>query len=147
MLAVLDGSVPLTAGDRAILDEAAAAEKSIVLLNKADLPAAFELPAALRISAKTGAGLDELEARVAELFPPETGVAAGEVLTSARQADAVSRALDYLHETLSAMDGGVAPDAVLTELEGALGALGELSGRSVREDVTNGIFARFCVGK
>ena len=147
VLVVLDGSVPLTAGDRAILDEAAAAEKSIVLLNKSDRPAAFELPAALRISAKTGAGLDKLEARVAELFPPETGVAAGEVLTSARQADAVSRALDYLHETLSAMDGGVAPDAVLTELEGALGALGELSGRSVREDVTNGIFARFCVGK
>ena len=55
--------------------------------------------------------------------------------------------LDYLRETLAAMDEGFAPDAVLTELEGALGALGELSGRSVREDVTNGIFARFCVGK
>ena len=147
VIAVLDGSAPLEAGDRAILDEAAAAERSIVLLNKSDLPAAFELPGALRISARTGEGLDALEARVAELFPPEKGVSAGEVLTSARQADAVSRALDYLRETLAAMDEGFAPDAVLTELEGALGALGELSGRSVREDVTNGIFARFCVGK
>lgn len=147
VIAVLDGSTPLEEGDRAILDEAAAAERSIVLLNKSDLPAAFELPGALRISARTGEGLDALEARVAELFPPEKGVSAGEVLTSARQADAVSRALDYLRETLAAMDEGFAPDAVLTELEGALGALGELSGRSVREDVTNGIFARFCVGK
>ena len=147
VIAVLDGSAPLEAGDRAILDEAAAAQRSIVLLNKSDLPAAFELPGALRISARTGEGLDALEARVAELFPPEKGVSAGEVLTSARQADAVSRALDYLRETLAAMDEGFAPDAVLTELEGALGALGELSGRSVREDVTNGIFARFCVGK
>ena len=42
---------------------------------------------------------------------------------------------------------GIAPDAVLTEVEGALAALGELSGRTVREDVTNGIFSRFCVGK
>ena len=45
------------------------------------------------------------------------------------------------------MEYGLAPDAVLTEIEGALGALGELSGRTVREDVTNGIFSRFCVGK
>ena len=35
----------------------------------------------------------------------------------------------------------------LTETEGAMQALGELTGRSVREDVTNRIFARFCVGK
>ena len=39
------------------------------------------------------------------------------------------------------------PDIVLTETEGAMQALGELSGRSVREDVTNRIFQRFCVGK
>ena len=48
---------------------------------------------------------------------------------------------------MGAMDAGVTPDAVLTEIEGALTALGELSGRIVREDITNGIFARFCVGK
>lgn len=147
VLAVLDGSKPLDEGGRAILAEAERAERAIVLLNKSDLPHAFELAGALRISAKTGAGLDALEARVAELFPPEEGTSAGEVLTSARQADAVSRALDYLAQTLTAMDAGFAPDAVLTELEGALFALGELSGRRVREDVTNGIFARFCVGK
>ena len=40
-----------------------------------------------------------------------------------------------------------APDAVLTESEEAMAALGELSGRTVRDDITEQIFARFCVGK
>ncbi len=147
VLAVLDGSQPLTDEDYAVLRQAEAAENAIVVLNKADLPPAFERPGALRLSAKTFEGLDELERRVRALFPPEKGLAVGEVLTSARQAEAVGRALDYLRAADEAMQLGFAPDVVLTELEGALNALGELSGRRVREDITSGIFARFCVGK
>lgn len=45
------------------------------------------------------------------------------------------------------MNTGATPDIVLTETEGAMAALGELTGRSIREDVTNRIFQRFCVGK
>ena len=45
------------------------------------------------------------------------------------------------------LDAGVTPDAVLTDVEGAVEALGELSGRNIREDVVARIFARFCVGK
>ena len=61
--------------------------------------------------------------------------------------DRVKRALDYLDAALEAMGCGATPDIVLTETEGAMSALGELSGRTVREDVTNRIFQRFCVGK
>jgi len=42
---------------------------------------------------------------------------------------------------------GATPDIVLTETETAMAALGELSGRTVRADITNRIFERFCVGK
>ena len=42
---------------------------------------------------------------------------------------------------------GVTPDAVLTEAEEAMSAIGELTGASILEDITNRIFARFCVGK
>lgn len=42
---------------------------------------------------------------------------------------------------------GITPDALLTDVEEALSALGELTGASVREDVTARIFQRFCVGK
>ena len=47
----------------------------------------------------------------------------------------------------SAMEMSVTPDAVLTEIEDALGAIGEITGRTMRDDVTDRIFSRFCVGK
>jgi tRNA modification GTPase len=147
VLAVLDGSTPLTREDEGVLAAAQAAPRAIILQSKADLPIQWTQTDAISVSAKTGQGLDTLEKAVADLFPPDTGTAPGEVLTNPRQADAVSRALEYIRAAIEAMDSGITPDAVLTEVEGALTALGELSGRTVREDITNGIFARFCVGK
>ena len=148
VIAVLDGSQPLSEEDHAILAQAESAPHHLVLVNKNDLPAAFELPAgALSVSAATGAGLREAERAVAALFPTGERELDGEILTSARQADAVKRALEYVRSARAAMEEGVFPDAVLTEIEGAMSALGELTGRTVREDITNGIFSRFCVGK
>ena len=98
------------------------------------------------VSARTGEGLDALERVIRGLFPlPQ--VPAGEILTNARQAEAVGRALESLRAARAAMELGCTPDIVLTECETAMSALGELSGRSVREDVTARIFERFCVGK
>ena len=84
--------------------------------------------------------------KVKALFPLPN-VPAGEILTNARQAEAVARALEHLASALDAMERGLTPDIILTESEGAMLALGELSGKTVREDVTNRIFSRFCVGK
>jgi tRNA modification GTPase len=147
VLVVLDGSAPLTTEDEAALEASCAAPKALVLQNKADLPQQWSRTDAILLSAKTGQGLEALEAAVAALFPPDAATPPGQVLTNPRQADAVSRALEYIQAALEAMDAGITPDAILTEVEGALSALGELSGRTVREDITNGIFARFCVGK
>ena len=74
-------------------------------------------------------------------------VPAGEILTNARQAEAVSGALEYLRAALDALQLGATPDIVLTEAEGSMNAIGELTGRTIREDVTERIFSRFCVGK
>ena len=101
---------------------------------------------AVSLSALTGEGLDELTRAVEALYPlPE--LPAGEILTNLRPAEAVGRALDYLCAAEEAMSSGQTPDVVLTETEGAMGALGELTGRTVREDITDRIFERFCVGK
>ena len=59
----------------------------------------------------------------------------------------IGRALESLRAAREAMLLGVTPDAVLTEAEEAMAAIGELTGASIREDITNRIFARFCVGK
>ena len=98
------------------------------------------------LSARERTGLDALSKAVEAAFPvPVT--AAGEILTNARQADAVGRAADALGGAVAALRQGFPPDAVLTECEAALSALAELTGRSVRADITEGIFSRFCVGK
>ncbi len=147
-LILLDGSEPLAPEDEAVLTAAKAAKHVLVLRTKSDLPpASWQREDTLPISSRTGDGLAALEAAVAGLYPPDAAVPVGQMLTNPRQADAVARALDYIRAAVDAMDAGVFPDAVLTEIEGALAALGELSGRVVREDITNGIFARFCVGK
>lgn len=150
VIAVVDGSGEITDEDREVIAQAEAAPKGIVVLSKRDIaePDA-EITTALPVvslSSVTGEGMDELERVIAEQFPlPE--VPAGEILTNVRQADAVKRAIEYMRSALDAMRAGMTPDIVLTETEGAMSALGELSGRTVREDVTNRIFQRFCVGK
>lgn len=150
VIAVVDGSGEITDEDREVIAQAEAAPKGIVVLSKRDIaePDA-EITTALPVvslSSVTGDGMDELERVIAEQFPlPE--VPAGEILTNVRQADAVKRAIEYMRSALDAMRAGMTPDIVLTETEGAMSALGELSGRTVREDVTSRIFQRFCVGK
>ena len=60
---------------------------------------------------------------------------------------ALVRAGKAIDCVLSSMDAGMTPDAVLLDVESAMQALGEVTGRVVREDITNEIFSRFCVGK
>ena len=150
VIAVVDGGGEVTEEDMEIIHAAEHARKGLVVLSKADLghvcpPPETVLPC-VTVSSVTGQGLDELEAAIKALFPlPQ--VPAGEILTNARQAEAISRALESMDAAFAAMNDGCTPDIVLTETEEAMSAIGELTGRSVREDVTNRIFERFCVGK
>ena len=152
-IAVFDAAHPLDEDDRQVIDAAQAAQVRIAVLNKSDLPAAVQ-PEALAarfdavcvLSAKERTGLASLERAVAEHFPAPDAPA-GEILTNARHAEAIGRALESLRAAREAMLQGVTPDAVLTEAEEAMSAIGELTGASIREDITNRIFARFCVGK
>ncbi len=99
------------------------------------------------VSSVTGAGLDKLSDAVAALFPAGTPRPGEGFLTNARQEDAVRRALEAVRRAASALREGLTPDAVLTDAEEALDAVGELTGRSAREEIVDAIFSRFCVGK
>lgn len=122
-------------------------------MNKCDLPRHPDAAAltgrfdtVLSVSARENLGLDALTRAIAALFP--TGVPAdGALLTNARQADAVSRALSAVTDAHDALQNGMTPDAVLTDCEAALEALGELNGKHIRDDLVDTIFSRFCVGK
>ncbi len=152
-LLVLDRSQALTEEDETAIAVARQVPECFVVLNKCDLPAVVDEEALRRhfasvscISAKTGEGLAALTEKIEALYAVAGGTA-GEVLTNARQAEAVSRALEAVRRAGEALAAGMTPDVILTEGEQALEALGELNGKSLREDLVATIFSRFCVGK
>ena len=154
VLAVFDGSAPLGPEDEAVIMEAKAAPAAVALLNKEDLPRLAdrqrleqEFDTVLSVSARTGAGLEELENALEKLLGAEEPLNAGEILTNERQYDAVFRAESAVRRASEALRAGFTPDAVLTDAEEALAALGEVSGRTLREDLVEAVFSRFCVGK
>ena len=158
VLAVVDGSVPPTAEDLEVLRLAAKAPRWIAVFSKCDLwdtkarsvgvIGQVGTPAAtVSLSAVTGQGLDRLEAAVAVLFPAGEAPDSGGLLTDQRQEEAARRARDAVRRAKEALDAGLTPDAILTDAEEALDALGELTGRTAKEEIVSRIFSRFCVGK
>ena len=167
ILLVKDGAVEVCPENRAYLEAEARLLNQVAetgkpwlcIESKCDLtgPRAFSLglirqdannPAAcLCVSSVTGQGLDRLEEAVAALFPPGSSEEAGSLLTDQRQEEAASRALAAVRRAREALEGGLTPDAVLTDAEEALDAVGELTGRTAREEIVQRIFSRFCVGK
>lgn len=150
VVAVFDASRPWDSEDDAVLAAAKLADRAIYVLSKGDLPPVMDtalLPDTVLISSATGEGIDGLVSAISALFPRGSDTAAGEILTNQRQAEAVSRACSALGSAADALALGFTPDAVLVGVEEAIAALGELSGKHVREDVTVRIFERFCVGK
>ena len=148
---VCDGSKPLDQEDEAIIDLCLEHRNAIALINKADLGRqveASDLPfmAVIYVCAKTGEGLDQLADMVDAMFEGETPCD-GSILTNARQYDAIRRAYEAMESALKALRSGLTPDAVLTDVEAAMEAMGEVTGATVREDITARIFERFCVGK
>jgi tRNA modification GTPase len=108
---------------------------------KTDLEALWNDPAALPVSALTGAGLPELRGAVLQALLRDSG--RQEVwLGSQRQQDAARRALEHVRAAVDLPD-----DLASYELEEALRALSELTGRDAQEDVIDGVFRNFCVGK
>jgi len=148
---VCDGSKPLTEDDEAVIDFCSDHEHAIALINKSDLGNAVEpgdLPFmyVINICAKTGDGLELLADVVDEMFEGEAPCD-GSILTNARQFDAIRRAYEAMLSALKGLKLGLTPDAVLTDVEESMEAMGEVTGATVREDITARIFERFCVGK
>ena len=151
LLFVCDGSKPLTEEDQAVIDVCLDHPNAIALINKSDLgsciaPSDLPFMTIISICAKTGEGLDQLADMVDELFAGELPCD-GSILTNTRQFDACRRAYEAMLSALQGLKLGLTPDAVLTDVELAMEAMGEVTGATVREDITARIFERFCVGK
>ncbi|HEY2955633.1 MAG TPA: tRNA uridine-5-carboxymethylaminomethyl(34) synthesis GTPase MnmE [Candidatus Eisenbacteria bacterium] len=158
VLWVVDGSAALAPEDRWIA-ERLRGKRVLVALNKRDLPArtgAADVAALLdgepwrmvAVSAARGEGLEELRSSLADLLGAGERHGGHAVsLGNLRHAEALARAREALARARAAGEGGAPGEIVALELREGLGAIGEVTGRTVGEDLLDRIFSRFCIGK
>ncbi|MBE6896407.1 MAG: tRNA uridine-5-carboxymethylaminomethyl(34) synthesis GTPase MnmE [Ruminococcaceae bacterium] len=151
ILAVFDVSDEAVFDDEELLAAINASNaKKIAVFNKTDIVSADNITvenfdARVNISAKTGDGIEELEKAIAELFPMGSEGEESIMLSNVRQYECLVSAQ---REITHALDNiGITPDALLSDIERAVEALGEMTGKTVSEEIIDNIFSRFCVGK
>ena len=146
VLWILDASEGITPEDAAL--EAQLAERRVLRVgNKVDLGDRLSSgDPALRISAATGEGLEDLEAAVVASLGAD--VSPDTILVSnVRHQEKLRAATAALERAIDASDQGFDQAAVALDLKLAAEALGEITGETVTEETITQIFARFCVGK
>jgi tRNA modification GTPase len=131
------------------------AEKTLVVLNKVDLPspetclpAKLDGCAVLKVSALTGQGFEALTAaivRLADRFQPDTGSEA--IAINARHARALTQAREGLAAARVKLTQNGPVELLASDLRGVLAAFGEISGKVDNERMLDQLFATFCIGK
>jgi tRNA modification GTPase len=149
-LVVLDARAP-EAGRAELLAAVAGVPTRLWLLNKSDLPGVAARPAgmddALQVSARTGAGLDQLHERLRTLWQGRSADATEGAFTArARHVDALRRAADELAAARHAL-AAESLDLAAEALRAGHEALGEITGRVAPDDLLGHIFSSFCIGK
>ena len=151
VIAVFDGSEPLSETDRDIL-ERIKNRRHIIVINKSDLPEKIDLKYInddniLFVSANTGDGVEKIREKLIEMFKLGGLGEGSHLFANERQRSLCVKAKSFLTQALSAIDGGFTLDAVTVCIDSALNELLALSGERATEAVVNDVFSRFCVGK
>ena len=153
ILAVFDGSEPLTREDLA-LAQRCAGRPAIALVNKEDKPTQFDaeiiagdFAMVLPVCCQEEGSRRVIAAAVARLLGTNNIDPHAASLSGQRQLAAATRARDAVAGALDAVSGGFGLDAVSVCVDDALAALCDLTGENASENVINEVFERFCVGK
>lgn len=146
VLLVRDRSVPLTEGARRMEEEVrGVARRTLLVLNKSDLPAAGVVGDGVEVSARTGEGLERLVEEVGRVLAEET---AGEVLLGSERVERLVWELGgRLEAVVRGLKAGGYRDIVSEEAAAAEEVLERLRGRGCEVDVLDAVFAKFCIGK
>ena len=123
-------------------------DRALLVVNKADLlrepePVAIDGQAVIKVSAKTGRGLDALTRALATLAAAGLESGADVVVTRARH----RQALEECHLALLRAAGAGQPELKAEDLRLGVRELGRITGRVDVEDVLDLIFKEFCIGK
>ena len=157
LFAVFDNSREFDSEDEALLSEISKLEsEKIAIINKSDLTEKFDRTkldgifshVIFTTTANEATTVSALREAVEELFTDGSiSVGRDAIVFSARQHAAITAALDSLGAAEEDLSLGFAQDAVSGHIERAIGAIGELDGRQVGEEIVADIFSKFCVGK
>ncbi len=156
LLIMFDSSQSLTEEDRELL-RAAKIRKSILVLNKIDLPIVttpVDLHAdapqkpVVQTSLLDGKGVEELKSAVhQELLEGEAIWGDSPIVTNVRHYDALRRGRLALGHAIESFTQQMPPDLVAVDVRSSLDCLGEIAGKTTTEDILGRIFSQFCVGK
>ena len=152
VLLVLDGSEDLHDTDRELI-ERSALQNTILVINKTDRSQKIDLKnigqETVKISALTGAGLDELKNIITGIISDAGGGEASHsgLITNIRHVHALEKTLASMNSFIEGIDKKLSPEFLSVELREALDALGEITGITTPEDILNKIFSDFCIGK
>lgn len=144
---VIDGRDP-EAGRAAVADAIAGVPQVLWLYNKADLVCAPDAAGddVLWISARTGAGLDQVHRRLHALAGGSSDAGAGEFTARARHVEALQQAAAAVDQARQQLDEGVL-ELAAEALREAHDQLGSITGRVSPDELLGHIFATFCIGK
>lgn len=152
VLAVFDGSLPLSVDDKSLLKKLTM--PAVIIVNKSDLPQQIEMQPLLdtgkriiTISAKDNSAQKELEIAICECLNLSALDLSAGILTNERQLQATKEACEQIREAVSALAVGMTYDAVAVNLDIAVQALFALTGERASEEIVSRIFENFCVGK
>ena len=124
-------------------------KKHIVIANKIDLLPESKSAASggeILISTKTGAGIEDLKAKIKEIvynFSPDEM----EFVTNKRQQDCLEKCRENLKLALLAAQNRELQDLISIDLKSALLYLDEITGEVITDEILNNIFDHFCIGK
>ena len=102
----------------------------------------------LLISAKENKGITELlDKIVSKYIKSEITNSNSIIITNKRHKEAIDKTIDAFNNVLSSCKKGMPLDMLSIDIQNGIAYLGEILGDNVSEDIINGIFAKFCLGK
>jgi len=151
VLLVIDGSAEIGPDALDVLELTNGRER-IVLLNKADLgtspSARRQAPTAIVGSVRDAATLEAIRRAIADLgWGGQRFDLARPHLRALHEFDAVNAAIDALQNACGTLRSREPVDFVAVDLRRAFSALGHVTDQVAAEEIIDGIFSRFCIGK
>jgi tRNA modification GTPase len=120
----------------------------MLVLNKIDLKDDASVKPEVRISAKTGQGVEDLlQAMKQRAFTNSNYTEKSIIVTNIRHKECLERAAIYLANAKKAADENLSGEFIASDMRNAVESLSEIIGEVTTNDILNNIFMNFCIGK